>query len=422
VEFIDNRGTLHLNLITGLMCIAALLATGNLPKMLISKQGRWISLFSFCIFAGLPFSTWKGGSIGDFTGIWLKSFVTFFFVGGLISSIKQFRTMTVILAFSTVSQIYLAFRGGVQADDRLTMSYGSLGNSNDLATALLIGFPFMAFAITERTLNPIIRAILAVLSPLLLIAVLKTGSRAGVVVIGVLIVFIFTQVTASNKLKMMVAVVFIVGIFAATVPSNLRNRYMTIFSSKVTSAEAESAQESTGARKGLLMNALLLTIRHPVFGVGLGQFAPQSFNLFVSRGLPGLWYTCHDIFALVAAEIGVPGVICFLALIYSSFRSLHRLSKIPKTTPELDLISRMAFTVFTSLLAFVACGVFNTQAYGHQLPVLASLAAALDRLALPHIAASVEAKDQASRPAFQPSRVPAYANRRLAPPPARATL
>jgi hypothetical protein len=51
------------------------------------------------------------------------------------------------------------------------------------------------------------------------------------------------------------------------------------------------------------------------------------------------------------------------------------------------------------------CGIFNTQAYSHQLPVLASLTAALSRIAAPYIA-----KEEASR---VPTVMPTFVNRRL---------
>ena len=391
VEFIDNHGRMHLAFLSGAACILALLSTGNLPKMFISRQGRWITLFCFWIFAGLPFSTWKGGSTADFQSGWIKSYMTFFIVGGLIFSLKQFRLMTLILAFSTVGQIYLAFHSGVQDDNRLTMSYGSLGNSNDLATALLMGLPFMLLHMTDRKTNALVRVTFIPLTIMLLIAVMKTGSRGGLIAIGCLTLFNFFRVSAQNKLKIAVGAIFIVGLFATVVPSSLKSRYMTIFKTNVTAATTDqeaSALDSSNARKELFTNTFILTLRHPIFGVGLAQFSAQSFNLFIERGIPGMWFTSHDIFALVASEIGIPGLIFFCGLIVCSFRVLSRLAKLPPTTPEVREISRLAYAVMMSLLAYVACGVFNTDAYSHQLPVLAALSAALERIAQPYLAAA----------------------------------
>jgi O-antigen ligase len=411
VEFIDNTGRLHLSLITGLMCVVGLLATGGIPPMLLSKPGVWLSLFSFWIFFGLPFSTWRGGSVADFTGVWIKSYITFFLIGGLIFSLEQVRKMAFVLALCALSQIYLVFHGGVQSDNRLTMSYGSLGNSNDLATALLISLPFLVFVILNKKSNVVLRILFIPTTVVLVVAVLKTGSRGGLVAIAALVAVTFLRSAGANKLKIAVAAILIVGLFAAFVPSGLRARYMTIFSSKAGTDGTDgvsSALDSSNARRELLKNSVLLTLKHPVFGVGLGQFAPQSFNLLVSRGQPGMWFTSHDVFGLVGAEIGIPGLIFFCGTIVVSLRILHRLSKLPKVTPELELISGLASAVFMSIVAYVTCGVFSTQAYTYQLPVLASVAAALDRVAAPYITAA----GLATVPIFT---APApFVNRRLA--------
>jgi O-antigen ligase len=350
----------------------------------------------------------KGGSVANFQSIWLKSYLTFFIVGGLIFTLKQLRTMTVIFGFSTACQIYLAFHNAAtQEDDRLAATYGSLGNANDLASALLIGAPFLLFAMADKKVNAFFRLLCIPLLVLLAITVLKTGSRGGLVATALLIMFSFFKASAGGKMKIAVAGICVLALFAAVVPSDLRSRYMTIFKTDRTASTtvgAGSALDSSNARKALIENAIILTLRHPVFGVGLGQFSMQSFNLFVERGTTGMWFTCHNIFGMVAAEIGIPGLIFFTGILVVCLRMLTRIAKTPKSTPELELISRLGYALLMAMVAFLACGMFNTQAYSHQLPVLAALTAALDRVAAPYLAKA---------PAPAPAAPPVFVNRRL---------
>jgi putative inorganic carbon (HCO3(-)) transporter len=411
VEFIDNTGRMHLSLISGLLCIVALVVTGAIPTMLVSRPGRWISFFSLWLFVGLPFSEWRGGSIAAFQQVWLKSFLSFLIVGGLIFSLKQLRTMSIIFALGTACQVYFAFRSSPHQDEeRMAVVYGSLGNANDLASTLLIGAPFLIFLMIDKKVNPLFRLMAAPILVVLLIAVLRTGSRGGIVTIAVLFAFVFFQANAGNKLKLLVLAFGIVVLFVAVVPSDLRNRYMTIFSSAGSTIAATSALESSSARRQLLENAIVLTVHHPVFGVGLGQFSVQSFNLLVSKGMTGMWFTCHDIFALVAAETGVPGLVFFIGIIVTSFRVLNRLGKIQVMSPEQETIQRLAKTFLVSTIAYVSCGVFNTQSYSYQLPVLAALAAALDRVSMPYLAMEVPVAT---------TQVSSFSNRRLSRPTAQ---
>jgi hypothetical protein len=392
VEFIDSRGQFHLVVISGAVCAVALISSGMIPKMLVSRQGKWVSLLCLWIFLGLPFSTWKGGSVDFFASIWIKSYVMFFIVGGLIFSLKQMRTMAIILALSSIYQIYLALHGSMADDDRLSMSYGTLGNANDLATALLMGLPFIAYVIFDSKLNGFLRALSVPLAVVLLVSVLKTGSRGALVAIAGLVVIAFVRSSGGSKIAIVVVAVLFVGLFATVVPTSLRERYMTIFASSVATEHltqgAASAIDSSNARRQLFINSIILTMRNPIFGVGLAQFAPQSFDLLISQGMGGMWFTSHDIYALVSAEIGLPGLVFFCLTLSSSLVPMWRLSRLPHSTDEMRIISGLAYSLLMSILAYMICGIFSTAAYTYQLPVLAALSAALERVSLPYVQAA----------------------------------
>ncbi len=415
IEFIDTTGKIHLAIITGGVCILAALATGAIPRMLISKQGQWITLFSFWIFVGLPFSSWKGGSVHEFTSIWLKTYVAFFLVGGLIFTLAQFRKMILVLAIGACCQIYLAFHASLEGlDNRISVAYGTLGNANDLASALLMGLPIIVYIMTSKAYSIVFRGLLLIPAVLLVVVVMKTGSRGGLIAAFVLGIVTFFSSSAVNKMKLFVVALVAVGLFAVAVPKEVRGRYMTILKSTRdanTTDNAASAMESSNARSELLRHSLILTKRHPIFGVGLAQFAPQSADLFIAEGQSALWFTSHDIYGLISSEVGLPGLIFYLVLIFVCFRDLYRLSKISTQTPELQSIANMAYCLMLSLVTFVICGIFSTAAYTFQLPLIAALTAALIRIAKPYVVA-IAPVPQA--PAFVP-----FINRKLLPTPVR---
>jgi O-antigen ligase len=313
-----------------------------------------------------------------------------------------------IMAASACCQIYLAFHGGIQDESRLQMSYGSLGNSNDLATALLMGLPYIVYFIADKKLAVIFRPFFLIPAILLFIVVLKTGSRGALVAIAVLTFIVFLRSSVLGKGLILVIILLFSALFVVVVPQNLKERYMTIFKSDRSNATQQSALDSSNARREIFKNSLILTAKHPLFGVGLGQFGTQSFNLFVARGMPGMWFTSHDIFALIAAELGVPALIFYCALLWVCFRALLRLSRVGRDTPEKALISNMGYCMLMSLVAFVVCGIFSTEAYTYQLPGLASLTVALERIAAPYVVAGAT-----SAPTRLPM-LPPFVNRRLA--------
>jgi O-antigen ligase len=421
-EFIDTSGRLHMVQVLGALGLLALIAAGSIPRTLATPPGIWLTLFTGWLVLSMPFSSWKGQSFREFTGMWLKSYLAFFLVAGLIFTLEQCRKSIFWLAFSTVAVIYYAFRAGINSaeDNRFSVTYGSLGNSNDLASALLMGVPFLLYVAMDKRRNAIARVAAALFTLVLLLVVFRTGSRGALFGIAAMVGITFIKTNAANKFKIVALCGVLALCFPLVVSRSMIARYATIMTSKGgggNSAEVASAVESTNARRELMKQGVLLTLHHPVFGVGLGNFQHQSANLFMSRGETPLWFTCHDIFLLVSSETGVPGFIMFMAVIVMCYKSLLGMMKKSRGVPELEEAGNMAFCIMVSLTAYLACGVFSTSAYSVQLPLVAGLTAALERASKTLMAnAGNTQPPQFAAPYLPRPAVPRFAPARLAAP------
>jgi O-antigen ligase len=72
----------------------------------------------------------------------------------------------------------------------------------------------------------------------------------------------------------------------------------------------EEAEASSLERIALLYDGMDLIRAYPVLGVGAGQFVDHTFN--------GL--TAHNSYVLAAAELGLPGSLLWLMLVYTSIK------------------------------------------------------------------------------------------------------
>ena len=410
IEFIDTTGRLHLIVLLALVGAMAALSAGQLPKVLTSAPGLCLSLFTLTLILGIPFSSWKGGSLKAFTDTWWKSYLTFFLVSGLIFTVGQMRRSLFVIASASIGILYVATKAARSYDDgRLSVEYGSLGNSNDLAGAILMCLPFVAYVILDKKRVAFVRLGFVGIFGMLLLTVMKTGSRASIVVIPLMLAMVFFKTSAANKAKLLVCCLVLICLIPIVVPKDLLARYKTIFISDLSSNlsdNAASAVMSTNARKQLVKNAIVMTIQHPIFGVGMGNFSFQSAELEVAKGKVPLWYTCHDIYLLVSSETGLAGLMLFLATIIFTAKILLRLEKTARNVPDLEGVSQMAFCILLSLIAYAACGIFNTNAYTMQMPALAGLAVALDRITKPLLARAEEKRMEQFRQAIpvSPSR------------------
>jgi hypothetical protein len=104
----------------------------------------------------------------------------------------------------------------------------------------------------------------------------------------------------------------------------------------------ESADESTQERYEAWATGLSMFKRNPIFGVGAKQFAEHHY------------LTAHNTFVLTFSELGFPGFVLFVAIVYLSFKSLivglRDLGKVPgsdaATTWGLSLLASLAGIVF----------------------------------------------------------------------------
>ena len=128
---------------------------------------------------------------------------------------------------------------------------------------------------------------------------------------------------------------------------------------------------------------------HRVLGVGAAHFpvAAGTISPLASRAEVGLgvkWSAAHDSFAQVGAELGVPGLLLFVAFLGAGFVSLARVSRRPSGAPRpRDGSPRLAQALTASLVGWVVGAFFLSLAYSDMIYALVALATALRKVATP---------------------------------------
>src|SRR4029077_6953419 len=164
-----------------------------------------------------------------------------------------------------------------------------------------------------------------------LLVIGRTGSRAAVIGAGVALGMLFLQISIAQKIKLLMGGLLVAGLFFAALPNQLFDRFATIFSASDTvydvqsTSVLQSAIASSYSRRMLLMDSLILTYQHPVFGVGLGNFSVAQNDLARARGeRMGSWHVTHNSYTQVSSESGLPGLVLFLLALLFSFTALSR--------------------------------------------------------------------------------------------------
>jgi O-antigen ligase len=251
-----------------------------------------------------------------------------------------------------------------------------LANPNDLGLALL--FMISSLLVPKSFVSRIFTTLAL---PVFVYEILKTGSRACLVTLLVLVGFVFVLVSTRTKVIMAVLVPIAMVVISVVVPSFTLTR-LTLFvddPGKVYIADDQlrGAAYSQMARTDLQRRAIELTIHHPLLGVGAGMFEDAVEGMVrMTTGQKSGWQGAHNTYLEIAAENGIPAFIFYTWCILLCLKMNYRAYKMCRGRPELSDMATQSLALLLVTLAFAVCTFFSNNAYDAHSCVLIGLTAA----------------------------------------------
>jgi O-antigen ligase len=348
--------------------------TGGARRMATSRTGICLILFTGWMMVCTPFSTWRTGSAQTILSFWTPTLFAFM-AYGLLSSMRQCRKLGSVMAISGLTIAIASLLVGTYKQQRFSFNSGTLGNANDLSMLLLLAAPFFLVPLLDpasRKLNKV----LALIGGLLVLAMnFRTGSRAGLLaLLGVLFVLFLTR-SMLGKLKLIAVTAALAAVLVAFIPSYSLYRYATVFNEPETVADIRS--ETFGSeqlRKELLYESIRVTLDHPLVGVGPGVYAPAMAKEAERQGKFAHWAVSHNTYTQVSSEMGIPGLIFYLAAIVCAYLDIFRVRKLSRNDPSSNAL---AVGLLLSLVGLTINFFFGSNAYVAWLPIVIGLCAAL---------------------------------------------
>jgi hypothetical protein len=221
--------------------------------------------------------------------------------------------------------------GSVSVERRVRWR-GQLNDPNELSVfvggviplLLAVGLPFRNAATKRSPQRQKILGFLAVLMVCAgLYAVILSQSRGGQLVIATVFMILF--VSRFGKKGIVLAALLALPVLMLGGRSDA------------------AADESTTDRLELMTEGVSLFFKHPVFGVGVEQFADQVDS--------PLHLTAHNSYLLAAAETGLTGFFFWTGIAWASLKILLTARKRPSLTPEMQVLANAL------MMSFVGIGV-----------------------------------------------------------------
>ena len=273
----------------------------------------------------IPFVEWPGSVIKQGLPNLIKAVVFYYFTIAFIQTEKDLKKFFFVYlacqAIRILEPLYLhltegywgskaSMQGGTEFLERLAGGPYDSVNPNGLAYLVCSILPFLYFM---SDLSWKHRITLFILAPLSLYVLALTGSRSGIVGLGI----VGLGILVKSRHRILLGLVFIIaaGIGFSFLSSDMQDRYLSLVGMGQKNLET-AEQRSEGMEE-----QFFVVLHRPIFGHGLGTSPEANYHFTESGPYVGATLPAHNLYLEIGQELGLIGVVIFVLFIKSVFTS-----------------------------------------------------------------------------------------------------
>nr|MBA3321802.1 O-antigen ligase family protein [Pyrinomonadaceae bacterium] len=247
---------------------------------------------------------------------------------------------------------------------------GSIGgifdNPNDMAIHLISMVP-IGIALLVSARNFLKKLIYGSCTALLVAGTVVTFSRGAFLGLSFAIAALAFKLGRRNRLAMLPLLLAAAMGFFALAPSNYSGRLASMFDHSL------DPNGSASQRQAILTRSIIVALRHPLLGIGMGNFHIMSIRELVS----------HNSYTQVASEMGMTALVLYVMFMVAPLRRLRQMER--ETFAERRgkrgrRFYYLAIGLQASLIAFMVSSFFGSVAYQWYVYYLVGYAVCLRRL------------------------------------------
>jgi probable O-glycosylation ligase (exosortase A-associated) len=252
-------------------------------------------------------------------------------------------------------------------------------DANDMATLIVTAMPVgLYFVLGQRRL--VVRAFALAGLAALAVCLIRSGSRGGLVAFLVVAAFVVLRVTTIPARSRLAGLVLILAVLCATASDEYWAQMQTIVHPK-----QDYNLTSEEGRLKVWKRGIDYMADNPVFGVGVNNFHVAEGTIsplarLAERGIGVRWGAAHNSYIQVLSELGIPGFLLFMGVLWTTFVSLRRVARRGRRVPT-DDASRLAQSLMAALVGFVVGAFFLSLAYTDMLYMLVAISMGLAKTA-----------------------------------------
>lgn len=372
-EFYPSPITASIALIVALATIALYVPTQLSLEENLTARPREVNLVLLYCLAGLlsiPLAINRLEAWQEFSGTFIRCIVMFIVLVNVVRTKARLRSLLFLAVASSVCLSVAAmneYRHGLLGPDgyRVTGSgNGIFGNTNDMALHVVTILPIsIALLFGSRGLAR--KVLYAACVAVMVAAIVLSYSRGAFLAMIVVLIFVALKIGPRHRLGIIVAITGLAAAIIVFAPDKYGVRLLSIFFPSL------DPGGSADFRRGELFRSLYIALRHPLLGIGMGNYQPEISY----RGL-----VTHNSYTQVASEMGMAALVCYTMFIVSPLR---KLGKIARETFEARANSHfyyLAVGLEASLIAYMVASFFLSVAYTWYVFYLVGFAVSLRRM------------------------------------------
>jgi O-antigen ligase len=222
----------------------------------------------------------------------------------------------------------------------------------------------LALVLGMENKNPLRKILFWGIALLMIASVIITFSRGGFLGLIAMALLMVRKIGRRNKSMAFAALALGVVFFLAVAPGAYAGRISTIFNS------AGDLTGSSSQRTEVLKRSIWVTLRYPVFGVGLGNFHHKSAQELGT----------HNAYTQVSSEMGIAAMVFYIILLVHPFRKLRMIEREMFERNDNSRYYYFAIGLQASLLGYMVASFFAAVAYQWYIYYLVAYAIALRRI------------------------------------------
>lgn len=360
------------------LLLLAFLAGGTAGNGFGLTIGKGWVVFTLLLGLSVVFSSWPSASLSQLMSYIPRCVLFFFAICAFVVDASTVRIFVLAQILKGCLIIVICLTMGAVVGGRFQAQESAYyASANDLALGLTISAGFFFFwAVRSNILQMLIGTAGFVTSVYFL---LKTESRGAF--LAIVIMLLCTLVVSSKYRLRLLPILLLTPLLLVFLPDQVVHRLTFV---KLDSEHAVATTNDEGAslvsqqeREKLLRRSIVIMFHHPLFGVGIGEFADAIYTEDKEQGLQTAALGTHNSYTQIGSECGIPALITYLALIGLSIKTSYRVLKRSSLDPRMETLTGAATCIVALTVGYAVGTFFYHTAYSGGLPLLTGAAAGL---------------------------------------------